>query len=420
MTAMPAIAALKPELVRIRRQLHAHPELRFEEEQTAAFVAAYLEDCGIEVTRGIGGHGVVGTCRRGTSGRAIALRADMDALPLQELNGFAHASQHAGKMHACGHDGHTTMLLGAARHLATHGGFDGTVQFVFQPAEEGGAGAKKMLDDGLFERFPADAIFGLHNWPGLPAGSFGVRPDAIMASSNSFEVEIHGSGSHAAQPHRSIDPVMVAVQIAQAWQSIVSRNVDPNAAAVLSVTQIHTGTAVNVIPETAVLRGTVRTFDTAVLDLIEERMRSIAEGIAGAFGAELRFDFNRMYPAVVNHPAEAALAASVMRAVAGSEGVDEHVARSMASEDFSFFLQRKPGCYAFLGNGRLRTTAASSNASGDGSYQLHSPLYDFNDEILVTGVTYWVELAKTWLPVARSMPTQPVAATSNEPLHSIA
>ncbi|CAJ0703608.1 M20 aminoacylase family protein [Ralstonia wenshanensis] len=394
MIVSPPIEALKPELVRIRHQLHAHPELRFEEEQTAAFVASYLQESGIEVVRGIGGHGVVGTIKRGDSGRAIALRADMDALPLQELNGFSHASQHAGKMHACGHDGHTTMLLGAARHLAAHGDFNGTVHFIFQPAEEGGAGAKKMLDDGLFERFPCDAIFGLHNWPGLPAGNFGVRPDAIMASSNTFEVEIHGNGSHAAQPHRSVDPVMVAVQIAQAWQSIVSRNVDPNAAAVLSVTQIHAGTAVNVIPETAVLRGTVRTFDTAVLDLIEQRMRSIADGIGGAFGAELRFDFHRMYPAVVNHPGEASVAGAVMRAVSGSECVDENVPRSMASEDFSFFLQRKPGCYAFLGNGRLRTSQAASDRP---SYQLHSPLYDFNDDILVTGVTYWVELVRTWL-----------------------
>jgi len=399
MTALPAIAAFKSELVKVRRQLHAHPELRFEEEKTAAFVASYLKDCGIEVAGGIGGHGVVGTCRRGNSGRAIALRADMDALPLQELNDFAHASRHAGKMHACGHDGHTTMLLGAAKYLAAYGDFDGTVHFIFQPAEEGGAGAKKMLDDGLFERFPCDAIFGLHNWPGLPAGTFGVRPDGIMASSNTFELEIHGSGSHAAQPHRSIDSVMVAVQIAQAWQSIVSRNVDPNAAAVLSVTQIQTGTAVNVIPETALMRGTVRAFDTAVLDLIEQRMRSIADGIASAFGAEARFDFHRMYPAVVNHPEEARVAAAVMRAVAGANSVDENVPRSMASEDFSFFLQRKPGCYAFLGNGRLRTTPAGSDRQ---SYQLHSPLYDFNDEILLTGVTYWVELVRAWLGAHRN------------------
>lgn len=384
------IQELNPELVRIRHDIHAHPELRYEEARTSALVAECLESWGIEVHRGIGGHGVVGVLRQGTSTRSVGLRADMDALPMQELNTFAHASTHPGKMHACGHDGHTTMLLGAARYLAERRDFDGTIYFVFQPAEEGGAGARIMIEDGLFERFPMDSIYGVHNWPGIAAGSFGVRPGPLMASSNTFNVKIYGRGSHAAQPQRSVDPVIVAVQIVQAWQSIVSRNVDPLASAVLSVTQIHTGTAVNVIPEEATLIGTVRTFRTEVTDLLEDRMRAIAEGIAQGFGARLEFELTRLYPPVVNHAAEAALAGAVMQEVVGADRVDLDTVPSMAAEDFSFYLLHKPGCYAFIGNG---ATDESQKGSNMPPCQLHSSTYDFNDEILPVGVAYWVKLA---------------------------
>jgi hippurate hydrolase len=394
MLSIESITSFEPELIRIRRHIHAHPELRFEEAQTADYVASLLTEWGIPVIRNIGGHGLVGVLRNGTGTRSIGLRADMDALPVQELNTFAHASCHAGKMHACGHDGHTAMLLGAARYLAEHRDFDGTINFIFQPAEEGGSGARLMIEDGLFEKCPMDAVFGVHNWPGMPVGNFGIRPDAIMASSNTFEVVINGRGSHAAQPHRSADPVMVAVQIAQAWQTIVSRNVNPNDSAVLSVTQIHAGSAVNVIPDNAVLSGTVRTFSIGVLDLVESRMKTIAEGIAAAFDVDLNFTFDRMYPPLVNHPEEAALAADVMRALVGADHVDDNVEPAMPAEDFSFYMQHKPGCYAFIGNGD-GSTRLPGQASG--ACQLHNASYDFNDAALPVGVSYWVMLAQTYL-----------------------
>lgn len=387
------ILKLVPDLVRIRRDLHAHPELRHEEKRTSALVAQLLRDWGLEVHEGIGGYGVVGTLKRGASERSVALRADMDALPIHELNTFDHASTYPGKMHACGHDGHTTMLLGAARYLAERGGFDGTVVLVFQPAEEGGGGARLMVEDGLFERFPVEAIFGLHNWPDLPAGSFGVREGPIMASSNPFELHIKGIGSHAAQPHRSVDPVLAAVQLVQAWQTVSSRNVSPIESAVLSVTQINAGSAVNVIPEDVTLKGTVRTFSGEVLDLVERRMREIAAGIGVAFGAELHLDFRRVYPAVVNCEAETALVVEVMRSLVARGRVNGKVEPSMASEDFSFFLQRKPGCYAFIGNG-------SASPASNHPHHLHSATYDFNDEILPLGVSYWAALAQAKLPVS--------------------
>jgi amidohydrolase len=279
------ILAHQSELETIRRDIHAHPELCYEEQRTADVVAARLTEWGIPVVRGLGITGVVGIIKNGTSERAIGLRADMDALPMQELNTFEHASRHAGKMHACGHDGHTTMLLGAAHYLSQNRNFDGTVYLIFQPAEEGGAGARRMMDDGLFERFPMDAVYGLHNWPGMAAGSFGVVAGPMMASSNEFRVVVKGKGAHAAQPHRGIDPVMVAVQIAQAWQTIISREKNPLETAVLSITQIHAGSATNVIPDEAVLIGTVRTFTTEVLDLVERRMGEMANGVAAAFNA---------------------------------------------------------------------------------------------------------------------------------------
>lgn len=393
------IVASSEEIRTIRRDLHAHPELRFEEQRTADTVAATLERWDIPVIRHIGGHGLVGVIQHGNSPRAIGLRADMDALPMQEHNAFAHASQHPGKMHACGHDGHTAMLLGAARYLAKHRHFDGTVYLIFQPAEEGGCGADLMIRDGLFERCPMDAVFGIHNWPGLPAGAFAVRPGPIMASSNVFELEIIGKGSHAAQPHMSTDPVMIAVQIAQAWQTIVSRNANPNDVAVLSVTQIHAGSAANVIPDKAFLNGTVRTFSLGVLDMIESRMRDIAHGIAQAFHAEIGFHFKRNYPPLVNHAAETAFAVDVMRDVVGDNMVDPDVAPTMTAEDFSFMMLAKPGCYAFLGNG---SGAHRDSGHGEGPCNLHNPSYDFNDDLLPVGSSYWVRLAERFLAPADS------------------
>jgi amidohydrolase len=389
-----SIIAFEPELIRIRRHLHANPELRFEEQETSDTIANLLADWDIPVVRGIGGHGLVGVLRHGKSERSIGLRADMDALPMHEANTFPHASRHAGKMHACGHDGHTAMLLGAARHLAKHRDFDGVVNFIFQPAEEGGGGARLMIEDGLFDRCPMDAVFGIHNWPGMPVGNFGIRPDGLMASSNTFEVRIDGRGSHAGQPHRSADPVMVAVQIAQAWQTIVSRNVNPNDSAVLSVTQIHAGSAANVIPEHAMLNGTVRSFSVDVLDLIESRMRAIADGIAAAFDVDISFSFTRIYPPLVNHAAEAALAAGVMRNLVGAANVDENVERTMTSEDFAFYMLHKPGAYAFIGNG---DGSARLPGQADGVCQLHSASYDFNDALLPLGMSYWVALAHAYL-----------------------
>ncbi|SDV47189.1 M20 aminoacylase family protein [Chitinasiproducens palmae] len=382
-------------IVKIRHHLHAHPELRFEERATSSFVAKILRENGLSVEEGIGGYGVVATLKRGTSDKAIALRADMDALPLQELNTFQHASQHGGKMHACGHDGHTAILLGAAMALSRSTDFDGTLHFVFQPAEEGGAGAKRMIDDGLFERFKIDAIYGIHNWPGLPAGSFGVRQGGLMASSNTFNVKLSGKGSHAGQPHQSVDPVMAAVHLAQALQTILSRNVDPNVAAVLSVTQIHAGTADNIIPERATLSGTVRTFDSDTLDLIENRMAALTDNVAAAFAVDAEFHFNRLYPALINHDRETQKAVEAMVATVGHDRVQAQIDRSFASEDFSFFLQQKPGCYAFLGNGVLPTDCSSDMPI---SQQLHSPLYDFNDDIIAPGISYWLTLVKTALP----------------------
>ncbi|MFC5476548.1 M20 aminoacylase family protein [Paraherbaspirillum soli] len=388
------IIAFQPELQTIRRDLHAHPELNYEERWTADTVARKLTEWGIPILRGMAVTGVVGIIKNGTSDRAIGLRADMDALPVQELNTFSHASQHQGKMHACGHDGHTAMLLGAAHHLAQHRHFDGTVYLIFQPAEEGGGGAQRMIDDGLFEKCPMEAVFGMHNWPGMAAGSFGVTAGPMMASSNEFEVIVKGKGSHAAQPYKSIDPVMVAVQIAQSWQTIVSRNVNPNDPAVLSITQIHAGSATNVIPDQATLIGTVRTFSVAVLDLIEQRMRDIAQHTAAAFGAEIEFRFHRNYPPLINHAKETAFAIEVLQAMVGSDNINPQVEPTMGAEDFAFMLQNKPGCYVFIGNGE---GAHRDSGHGLGPCNLHNASYDFNDELLPIGASYWVNLAETYL-----------------------
>jgi hippurate hydrolase len=385
------ILAYQAELETIRRDIHAHPELCYEEQRTSDVVAARLSDWGIPIVRGLGVTGVVGIIKNGDSGRAIGLRADMDALPMQELNTFEHASRHAGKMHACGHDGHTAMLLGAAHYLSQNRNFDGTVYLIFQPAEEGGAGARRMIEDGLFERFPMDAVYGLHNWPGMAAGKFGVVAGPMMASSNEFRVVVKGKGAHAAQPHRGIDPVMVAVQIAQSWQTIISREKNPLDTAVLSITQIHAGSATNVIPDEAVMIGTVRTFTTEVLDLVQRRMEEIAQGVAGAFNAGVDFSFKRNYPPLVNHAAQTAFAIEAMKAVVGAENVDADVEPTMGAEDFAFMLQEKPGCYVFLGNGDGEHRLGGH---GLGPCQLHNGSYDFNDQLLPIGASYWVRLVE--------------------------
>jgi amidohydrolase len=390
------ILAYQSELETIRRDIHAHPELCYEEQRTADVVAARLTEWGIPVVRGLGVTGVVGIIKNGTSDRAIGLRADMDALPMQELNTFEHASRHAGKMHACGHDGHTTMLLGAAHYLSQNRNFDGTVYLIFQPAEEGGAGARRMMDDGLFERFPMDAVYGMHNWPGIKTGSFGVVAGPMMASSNEFRIVVKGKGGHAAQPHRGIDPVMVAVQIAQGWQTIISREKNPLDTAVLSITQIHAGSATNVIPDEAVMIGTVRTFSTSVLDLIERRMNEIAAGLAAGFGATVDFSFKRNYPPLINHPAQTAFAVEAMRAVVGSDNVDANVEPTMGAEDFAFMLQEKPGCYVFIGNGDGDHRVGGH---GLGPCQLHNGSYDFNDQLLPIGASFWARLVEMSLPL---------------------
>jgi hippurate hydrolase len=382
------------ELKQIRREIHANPELSYEEVQTAELVARKLTEWGIPIIRGLGGTGVVGVIRNGTSSRAVGIRADMDALPLQEHNTFAHKSKNDGKMHACGHDGHTTMLLGAAYYLAKHRNFDGTVYVIFQPAEEGAGGAKAMMDDGLFEQCPMEAVFGMHNWPGARAGSLGVVSGPMMASSNEFELIIKGKGSHAAQPHMSVDPIMVAVQIAQSWQTIVSRNTSPIDSAVLSITQIHSGSATNIVPDSASMIGTVRTFTIPVLDMIENRMREIAEHTAAAFNASVEFRFRRNYPPLINHAIETAFAIGVMKEVVGDAGVLANVEPTMGSEDFAFMLLEKPGCYVFIGNG---DGIHRDSGHGLGPCNLHNPSYDFNDDLLPIGASYWVTLAERFL-----------------------
>ncbi len=391
MNLLDPIISFHRELQEIRRDLHAHPELCFEEHRTADMVAAKLTEWGIPILRGMGETGVVGIIKKGASPRGIGLRADMDALPIQETNTFFHKSQHAGIMHACGHDGHMAMLLGAAHYLVQHGRFDGTVYVIFQPAEEGGGGAKKMIDDGLFSRCPMEAVYGMHNWPGADVGTFGVTSGPMMASSNEFEVIVEGKGAHAAQPHKGIDPIMVAIQIAQSWQTIITRNKNPLDSAVLSITQIHAGSATNVIPDTASLVGTVRTFNTPVLDLIEHRMREIAQHTAAAFDATVDFQFKRNYPPLINHVKETAFAVGVMQSLVGAKNVDAAVEPTMGAEDFAFMLQEKPGCYVFIGNGE---GDHRDSGHGLGPCNLHNPSYDFNDALLPIGASYWVSLVE--------------------------
>ncbi|RPH66627.1 MAG: amidohydrolase [Burkholderiales bacterium] len=387
------IAEFHAEIRDFRRDLHAHPELKFEEFRTADLVAARLADWGIPVHRGLGGTGVVGIVKAGTSDRAIGLRADMDALPMTEFNRFAHASKHAGRMHACGHDGHVAMLLAAARHFSTRRDFDGTVYLIFQPAEEGGGGAREMIRDGIFEKFPMEAVFGMHNWPGLKTGQFALKAGPVMGSSTEFRVTIHGRGSHAALPHNGVDPVPVACQMVQAFQTIITRNKRPIEAAVLSVTMIHAGEATNVVPDSAEIQGTLRTFTVETIDLVEERMRAIVEHTAAAFGCTAELEFERNYPPTINHASEIEFCRDVMKEIVGEANVLEFEP-TLGSEDFAYFLLEKPGCYVVIGNGEGSHREAGH---GLGPCTLHNPNYDFNDELIPIGASYWVHLAERWL-----------------------
>ncbi len=377
----------------VRRQIHANPELCFKEIQTADLIAAKLTEWGIPIHRGMGTTGVVGIVKNGTSDRAIGLRADMDALPMQEFNTFAHASKNAGKMHACGHDGHVAMLLAAAQHFATQRNFDGTVYLIFQPAEEGGGGAREMIRDGLFEKFPMQAVFGMHNWPGMAVGKFAVSPGPVMASSNEFKITIHGKGGHAALPHNSLDPVPVACQMVQAFQTIISRNKKPIDAGVISVTMIHAGEATNVIPDSVEIQGTVRTFTLEVLDMIEQRMKEIAEHTSAAFGATCEFEFERNYPPTINSSAEALFAAKVMADMVGADNVLAQEP-TMGAEDFAYMLMAKPGAYCFIANGEGEHREMGH---GGGPCMLHNPSYDFNDDLIPLGASYWVRLVEAWM-----------------------
>jgi hippurate hydrolase len=381
-----AIAAL-------RRDIHAHPELCFQETRTAELIAKTLTDWGIPVHRGLGTTGVVGIVRNGSSSRAIGLRADIDALPMTEHNKFSHASVILGKMHACGHDGHTAMLLAAARHLAKHREFDGTVYLIFQPAEEGGGGAREMIKDGLFELFPMQAVFGVHNWPGMAVGQFAIRSGPVFASSNEFKVLIRGKGAHAAMPHNGIDPLPVACQMVQSFQTIITRNKRPIDAGVISVTMIRAGEATNVSPDSCELQGTVRTFTLEVLEMIERRMRQVAEATCQAFEATCEFEFRRNYPPTINHPKETEFAHDVLSTLVGAHNVQEFEP-TMGAEDFSYFLLQKPGCYFLIGNG---DGSHRSDGHGSGPCMLHNPNYDFNDDLIPLGGSMWVRLAETWL-----------------------
>lgn len=370
-------------IAQLRRDIHAHPELAFAEHRTAALVADYLRSLGLEVHPGVAGTGVVATLTVGNSQRAIGLRADMDALPLDELNHFPHHSREAGKMHACGHDGHTAMLLGAAEVLSKTRQFAGTVVFIFQPAEEHEGGGQRMVEEGLFQRFPMEMVFGLHNWPGLPAGSMAVHQGPVMAGADRFSIKVTGQGGHAAMPHQAVDVVLAGSALVQALQSLISRNTDPLDSAVLSVTQFEAGHADNVLPETASLGGTVRTFRPDLQAAMEMGMRRICTGIEATYGVGIELDYERGYPPTINDEGAVFLCREVARQVAVGGEVHTSLKPSMGAEDFAYLAREVPGCYVWLGNG-----------PGDGGCMLHSPHYDFNDDILATGIRYWVRLAE--------------------------
>jgi amidohydrolase len=377
------IAGMHDDLTRWRRDIHAHPELGFEEQRTSDLVAAKLAEFGCEVYRGIGKTGVVGRLRVGASPRSVGLRADMDALPIQEANDFDYRSRNDGRMHACGHDGHTTMLLGAARYLAETRNFDGTVNFIFQPAEEGLGGAAAMVEEGVFDRFPCDAIFGMHNTPGVAIGKFTIRTGPMMAGGGFFDITVLGRGAHGARPESGVDPVIAASHIAAALQTIVSRNVRPVDTAVVSVTRFHAGDAYNVIPERAVIGGTVRAFDNETFALIEQNMKRIANGVAGGFGATAEVDFRSLFPPLINDAGEAAFIAETAAEVVGAENVERNGQLVMASEDFSHMLNMRPGAYIRIGNG-----------DAPGTCQVHNPGYDFNDAALPIGASLFARVVE--------------------------
>lgn len=377
----------------IRQDIHAHPELGYEEVRTSEIVAAKLTEWGIPVHRGLGKTGVVGIIKSGHSSRAIGLRADMDALPISERNTFSYASRHPGKMHACGHDGHTAMLLAAAQYLAAHRNFDGTVYLIFQPAEEGGGGAATMINDGLFRRFPMQAVYGMHNWPGLPVGQFAVSPGPVMAAYDTFRVVIKGKGCHAALPHLGLDPVPVAAQMILALQTILTRSANPLDAGVLSVTTVHVGEAKNVIADCCELTGTLRAFSNELMDLMHRRLREIAHHTCLAHGMDCDIEFEKGYPATVNHRQQVMLSRQVLAGIVGEDNVvEQHPV--MGAEDFAFMLQVLPGNYCFIGNG-----VGDQHAEGRGACTLHNAHYDFNDDILALGATYWVKLVEADLAV---------------------
>ena len=382
MNIIPEIAAQDSEMRDWRHRLHAHPETAFEETATSAFVADKLRSFGLDVHTGLAGTGVVGVLRNGRASSAVGLRADLDALHIHEASGVPHASQVPGKMHACGHDGHTTMLLAAARALAQRKRFDGTAYFIFQPAEENEGGGRVMVEQGLFDRFPMQAVYGMHNGPGMPAGTFGVRAGPLMGAFDIFEIVATGKGAHAAMAYQGKDPMLFAAHAINALQTIVSRNLHPLDAGVVSVTQVHAGDTWNVIPDAIVLRGTVRTFKKDVQDTIERRMKTIVDGIAAMFEMSVTLRYERRYPATVNSATETQHAIAAAAAVVGAERIDTDPMPNMASEDFAFMLEAKPGCYLWLGSG------------GEGAANLHNPSYDFNDDALAIGASYWVTLAE--------------------------
>lgn len=383
MQPIPAILSQRARLAGLRRDIHAHPELAFEERRTADLVAATLRKAGLEVYEGLAETGVVGVLNRGSSARSIGLRADMDALPLHEQNSFPHRSRHEGRMHACGHDGHTTMLLGAAEYLAKAGNFDGSLYFIFQPAEETIGGARVMIEQGLLDRFPMQQVFGMHNWPGLPAGQFAVHAGPVMACADQFDIVVRGHGAHAAMPHQGRDPVLAGAALIQALQSVVSRTVDPLESVVLSITRFQAGEAYNIIPDEVRIGGTLRAFRNELRDLAEAAMERICHGIGVAHGLQISLDYRRGYPPTVNTAAEAAICRGVATGLVGEDNVDTDRHPSMGAEDFAYFLNERPGCYVWIGNGL-----------GEGGCMLHNPHYDFNDDILALGASYWVKLAE--------------------------
>jgi amidohydrolase len=388
MTVIKEIKRFHDEMTEWRRDIHQRPELKFEENCTADLVAAKLKEFGIEIHRGLAKTGVVGTINNG-DGPSIGLRADMDALPLEENNTFKHASRNPGKMHACGHDGHTAMLLGAAKHLASSKNFKGTVNFIFQPAEEGGGGGELMIKEGLFEMFPVDSVYGLHNWPGMPAGIFGVGSGPIMASVDTFDLTINGRGGHAAMPDQCIDPIIIASQVVSALQTIPSRNTHPVDSLVISVTKIHAGDAYNVIPDSVQMHGTVRTFQPETRKEIPSSMLRVTEGVCAAYGGTCELNYMSGYPATINSVAETEISAKAVVDLFGEENIIRNPTPSMGGEDFSYMLEARPGCYVWLGIGP---------GKGEGGCMLHSSRYDFNDDILPIGASYWVKLVENELP----------------------